>query len=142
MSNAMLCPRCKVSLSTMNLIGYSSSYCSNCEATWLQGADFERRLQSDPSSSNLLLQLRELRARGLPAGPLSCPHCTSPLSNVDGGGVHVDFCCSCAGALFNFEAVQQVQYLGAAVTPVTPAGIAAYIAGDIVINAIVACLLS
>src|SRR5258705_7067282 len=99
MSTAMLCPRCKVSLSTMNLVGYSSSYCSNCEATWLQGTDLERRLQSDPSSSNLLLQLRELRARGLPGGPLSCPHCTSALSNVDAGGVHVDFCCSCAGAL-------------------------------------------
>jgi Zn-finger nucleic acid-binding protein len=123
----------------MNLVGYASSYCSKCEATWLQGADLERQLLADPSCSNLLGQLRELRARGLPAGRLSCPNCTSALSNVDAAGAHIDFCCQCGGALFNFEAVRQAHQLGATVTPV---GVAAYIAGDIVINAIAACILS
>jgi len=125
----------------MNLVGYSSSYCSNCEATWLQGADVERRLQEDPSSFNLLYQLREVRTRGLPPGPLSCPHCTSALSSVDAAGIHIDFCCSCGGALFNFEAVRDAYRSIATVTPLTPAHVATYVVGDIVINAIVVSLL-
>ena len=139
MPNAMLCPRCKVKLSTMNLVGYPSSYCGKCESTWLQGTDLERQLRADPSSSDLLQQLRELRAQGLPAGRLGCPHCASALSGVDAAGVHIDFCCSCGGALFNFEAVRQAHQPGA---KVTPEGVAAYVAGEVVINAIAACLLS
>jgi Zn-finger nucleic acid-binding protein len=135
----MLCPRCKVSLSTMNLVGYSSNYCSKCEATWLHGADLERRLLANPWSSNLLQQLRELQARGLPPGRLSCPHCTRALSDVDAADVHIDFCCSCGGALFNFEAVRQAHQSGAFVTP---AHVAGYVIGDLVINVIIAGLLS
>ena len=147
MANGMLCPRCQISLSTMNLVGRPSSHCHSCEATWLQGQDLEQRLGEDPSSAGLLQELRDLRRKGLPAGRLRCPHCAAMLAGIDASGTHIDYCCSCGGALFNFDVVcSAVSTQRTAIQPVhevTPEGAIAYVAGDIIINAIAAfCLLS
>lgn len=122
----------------MNLTGTPSSYCPSCEGSWLDGPVLEGRLGAHPESSALLDRLRDLRRGGLPPGRLDCPRCLSALSTVHVGGTELEFCCSCGGAFYSFEAVRGA---GAATTRELTAGeMAALGVGDIVFNSLVVAL--
>lgn len=122
----------------MNLTGSPSSYCSSCEGSWLDGAALEDRLSAHPESSALLDGLRELRRRGLPPGQFNCPRCRSALSSVHAGDNELEFCCSCGGAFYSYEAIRGASPV--AIRELTSGEMVALGVGDIVLNSLIIAL--
>ena len=111
----MQCPHCLNPLSTMNLVGYPTSYCRKCEGSWIAGSDIEQRASGDPIGVQAIAQLKARMAKGLPTNELKCPSCSKPLSPMRVFDSEVDLCCSCGGAFLNFDRVR-------AAAPSLPAG--------------------